>query len=274
MNKSIYVLIIASYVCTGCNSIQKHYISTTSSPEAPHAILLIGNGKKKSFARLLAPNFRARSELPAVLSINEERPRPCSFWHSFLFGGIYHYRIPTGEVRVKAYFPRKKSGDAIGGAIAAGVVGYLEAKERGKAPVYVFYAEDGLVYRAVANPHKYSVLIIDEKSGCIVAPTFEDVLPLLKSGDYADTRAASKTVYEEAMQASKELADAYADIIITYLSRPDEDEIAVDAMAWVCKAIGSAQIKENIEEIEKLINADVSVKIKKHAEDTLKLIKN
>ena len=257
MNK--YIPLITLIVVAGCSSIQRNqYISTTSNLENPHAIMLVGKQPK------------VRSAVPVVLSINDEMPGPYSFGSRFndiMWGNAtYHYRVPTGNVRVKAYFPRNNSGGFIGG--------YLDAKDRENAPIYGFIAEPGLVYRAVANPHKQSVLIINEKSGAIVAPTFENIIPLLKSGDYADTRNASKTVYLEAMQASKELADAYADIINAYLSKPDEDELAVDAMAWACKAIGSAKITDNINEIEKLIAADINAKIIEHAKKALEAIKN
>ena len=264
MNKAIWFLLFAAYICSGCNSIRVQHISSTSNPEAPHAMLIVA--KEPMFGPVLFKLFSSRSAVPKVISINEEIPEPHSFWGNATF----HYRIPAGEVRVKAYFPRRNGG---GGALGGFIHGILDVKDREKAPMYEFYAETGLTYRAEANPHKQTVLIFDEKSGSIVAPKFDDILPLLKSGDYADTRSASKTVYLEAMRASKELAGAYADIINAYLSKPDEDELAVDAMAWACKAIGSAKITDNIDEIEKLIAADIHAKIIEHAKNALEAIK-
>ena len=265
MKKELWILLFISFICAGCNSIRIQHITSTSDPEAPHALLIVA--KEPILGPVLPKLVSSRSAVPKVISINEEIPEPHSFWGNATF----HYRIPAGEVRVKAYFQRRNGG---GGALGGFIHGLLDAKDREKAPMYVFYAETGIVYRAVANPHKQTVLIIDEQSGGIVAPAFEDVLPLLKSGDYVDTRNASKTVYLEAMQASKELAGAYADIINAYLSKPDEDELAVDAMAWASKAIGSAKITDNIDEIEKLIAADINAKIIEHAKKALEAIKN
>lgn len=263
--KAMLVPSLVMFICAGCSSIRIQHITSTSDPETPHALLIVA--KEPILGPVLPKLVSSRSAAPKVISINEEIPEPHSFWGN----ATIHYRIPAGEVRVRAYFQRRNGG---GGALGGLIHGLLDAKDREKAPMYVFYAETGMVYRAAANPHKQTVLIIDEKSGSIVAPAFDDVLPLLKSGDYADTRSASKTVYLEAMRGSKELAGAYADIINAYLSKPDEDELAVDAMAWVCIAIGSAEIADNIDELENLLNANIHAKIKKHAKNALNNLKN
>ena len=125
--------------------------------------------------------------------------------------------------------------------------------------------------RTAAEATKIVVYNLVLKS--IVKGDSSNIKSLLTSGNYEVMREVSKQVKAGKISRSKKLEEAYTIAIDKYISHPDADEMAIDALAWVCMAIGSAKMTNNAGDVEKLIHADVSPKIQKHARATLEILK-
>ncbi len=82
-------------------------------------------------------------------------------------------------------------------------------------------------------------------------------------------RKASMMVDDGTLSPSKGLAAAYSGLIDAYIANLDPDPRATDAIAWVCSAIGSANMSANAIDLEKLLRANISPKIQRHAEEAL-----
>ena len=82
-------------------------------------------------------------------------------------------------------------------------------------------------------------------------------------------RKVSMMVDDGTLLPSKNLAAAYSDLIDKYIADPDLNNPATDAIAWVCMAIGSANMSDNADDLEQLLRANVSHKIQRLASDSL-----
>lgn len=78
-------------------------------------------------------------------------------------------------------------------------------------------------------------------------------------------RDVSKMVYSGAIKPSQSLSKGYSMIIAKYLQQPNADAYVIDAIAWVCMAIGEAKMYDNISDLEMLINSEGNKKIVKKA---------
>ena len=256
-----YFIMSCIVLSIGCQSIQREkYISATKNPESPHAILRVAI--ERSLVNPQTP--------PVVVSINDEIPEPRSFSallkDEFVGADIIDYRIPVGACRVKALVPKYSCG-------------YLGAKERENAAIYNFSSEAGKIYRVIGSLQRGMIRhtfvhIIEDRTGRVVAPISpaEDAAKLiimLNSGNYEEIRGGLSQTQNGVLPSSIELQDAFRNAISNYIKHPSENDIAIDAMAWVCISIGSANMKENAVDLEKLLNSSVSPKIKKHAKNSL-----
>ena len=92
---------------------------------------------------------------------------------------------------------------------------------------------------------------------------------LLSSRNPEVTKRIAKQVANGLIPVSKNLEKAFAAAIAEHVLHPVEDEKAIDALAWVCVAIGSANMTNNAGDVEKLAAADVGPKIHKYAVNAL-----
>jgi hypothetical protein len=100
-----------------------------------------------------------------------------------------------------------------------------------------------------------------------------DLIPLLTSKNYENIREAARKIKTKSIRTSTELSQAFTQAIDSYLSNPDDNKLPVDAMAWLCIAIGSSASKDNIADLEKIVASEVKGKIKGHAKKSLKKLK-
>ena len=95
---------------------------------------------------------------------------------------------------------------------------------------------------------------------------------LLSSRNSEVTKRIAKQVANGLIPVSTNLERAFASVIDEHILHPVEDEKAIDALAWVCVAIGSANMTNNAGDVEKLAAADVGPKIHKYAVNALTML--
>ena len=94
-------------------------------------------------------------------------------------------------------------------------------------------------------------------------PSSVDVLISINNPIYA--RDISKMVYYKKITPTERISSSYSKMILEYLRQPSTDEYVVDAVAWVCMAIGNAKMAGNKPDLKLLIDANTSRKISSKA---------
>lgn len=114
--------------------------------------------------------------------------------------------------------------------------------------------------------------IINDMSGADPSLSAEEnrLVNMLRSDYFGLKRDAAKTIFRGQYKA-KGLYQALNDVLLNQYKRVEfSDNLGIDTLAWMCKALGSSGMPEYKTTLQEIYESTSSVKLKSHVNKAMK----
>lgn len=101
-----------------------------------------------------------------------------------------------------------------------------------------------------------------------LSPEENKIIAMLRSKDPLMMRDAAKTVYRTPFSKNS-VTDVMSEVLLATSPNTARDRLMIDALSWMCKALGSSGKPEYKEILSRVIQTSTSDKLKKYARKSL-----